>query len=270
MGIEKEGVAENRVAAEDADIVGPLDWCLSVTPDHLLHLENALRYMHRKRDTALARCVAAVAQQLRGAVLDLHWRDDPGQPPARVALGLVDERQRRLKTLAPALLVPGELQIEIIGEAPARRRVAGGEKAAHAAPGEEIEPAVPGGRDVDERSDATQQQLAIGELRTGRARLVVGCCKSLRALVEPGHMHVVQAMLLAHPAVERLVLRMGMNVDQPGQYQTILTVDDPVRRPGIISADKDDHIVGKGDVDIAPIALTPGAFVPGDDQSALR
>src|SRR6266436_8320912 len=151
MGIEKERVAEDRVAAEDADLVRPLDRRLPVAADHLLDLEDALRDMHGKRNTALARCLAAVAQQLRGAVLDLHWRDDPGEPPARVALGLVYECQRRPETLAPALLVPGELQLEIIGEAPARRRVAGGEEAAHAAPGEEIEPAVPGGRDVDER-----------------------------------------------------------------------------------------------------------------------
>src|SRR5882762_10818622 len=135
MGIEKERVAEDRVGAEDADLVRPLDRRLPVAADHFLDLENALRDMHGKRNTALARCLAAVAQQFRGAVLDLHWRYHAGEPPARMADGLVDQRQRRPETLAPALLVPGKLQLEIIGETPARRRIAGGEEAARAAPG---------------------------------------------------------------------------------------------------------------------------------------
>src|SRR5207247_8363106 len=109
-----------------------------------------LRDMHRKLNTALARGVAAVAQQLGGAVLDLHWRDDAGEPPTRVANGLVDERQGRLEPLAPALLVPGEPQLEIIGEAPARRRVAGGQKAGHAAAGKEVDSAIPCGFEVQQ------------------------------------------------------------------------------------------------------------------------
>jgi hypothetical protein len=57
---------------------------------------------------------------------------------------------------------------------------------------------------------------------------------------------------------------MGMNVNQPRQYKTLLAVDHPVCRPGIISPDKSNRIVGKGDVGIAAIGVMPGAFVPGD------
>ena len=78
-------------------------------------------------------------------------------------------------------------------------------------------------------------------------------------------MHVAQAVLLAHAAVERLVLGVRMDVDQPRQHQTILAVDDPVRRPRVIPPDKIDAIVGKGDIDAAPVDLARDAFVPGDD-----
>ena len=78
-------------------------------------------------------------------------------------------------------------------------------------------------------------------------------------------MHVGQTVLLAHAAIERLMLRMRMNVDQPRQYQTIRAVDDPVRFPGIITPDKSDRIAGKGDVDVAAVDVTSGAFVLGDE-----
>src|SRR5208282_6865537 len=107
------------------------------------------------------------------------------------------ERQRRRETVATAPLVPVELQIEVVSETPARRGVAWGEKAAHSAPGEEVDPAIPGGRDIDERSDAAQQQFAVGEFGAGGTCLIVRRGKRLRALVEPGHVHIAQAMLLA-------------------------------------------------------------------------
>src|ERR1700745_813880 len=71
-------------------------------------------------------------------------------------------------------------------------------------------------------------------------------------------------MLLAHPTIERLVLGVRGDVDQPWQYGAISPVDDPVRHPWIIASDKDDRAVGKGDVDIAAIDMAPGNLVPGD------
>jgi hypothetical protein len=38
-----------------------------------------------------------------------------------------------------------------------------------------------------------------------------------------------------------------------------------VRRGGIIAPDKDDAVVGKGDVDAAAIDVPPGGLVPGDN-----
>ena len=82
-------------------------------------------------------------------------------------------------------------------------------------------------------------------------------------------MHVAHPVLLAHPAIERLVLGMSMDVDQPGQYQPILTVDHPLRRPGVIASDKDDRAIAKGDVYIAAVDVTLGALVPGDDPVGI-
>lgn len=72
MRVEKQCVAENGVGPQDADLVRPLDRGLAVAPNHLLHLQNALRDMHRERNAAFACRIAAVVQQLRSTVFDLH------------------------------------------------------------------------------------------------------------------------------------------------------------------------------------------------------
>ena len=66
-----------------------------------------------------------------------------------------------------------------------------------------------------------EQQFAIGELGARRARLVVGRRKRLAALVEPGHVHARQPVLLAHAAIERLVLRVRVDVDEAGDHEQL-------------------------------------------------
>ena len=82
MRVEKERVAEDRAAAEHAERMRPLDRGLAVAADHLAHLDDALRDMHRERQSALARRGMAVAQQIGRAGVDLHRRDHAGQPAA--------------------------------------------------------------------------------------------------------------------------------------------------------------------------------------------
>jgi hypothetical protein len=82
-------------------------------------------------------------------------------------------------------------------------------------------------------------------------------------------MHIAQTVLLAHPAVEGLVLGMRMDVDQPRQHQPVLAVDHPVRVPAEISSGKGDHAVGKSDVNTPAIGVTPGRLVPGDDPIGI-
>ena len=76
-------------------------------------------------------------------------------------------------------------------------------------------------------------------------------------------MHVAQAVLLAHAAVERLVLGVRMDVDQPRQHQAVLAIDDSVGRPRVIASDKSDQVIGKSDIDAAAVDVPQGAFVPG-------
>jgi hypothetical protein len=73
---------------------------------------------------------------------------------------------------------------------------------------------------------------------------------------------IAHAVFLAHPAVERLVLRMRMNVDEPRQQQPILAIDNPVRGTGVISSGESDLVVDKRDIDAAAIDLVAGCFVP--------
>src|SRR5205823_2415336 len=102
MGVEKERMAENGVGTEYADLVCPLDRRLAVAPDHLLHLVDALCDVHGKRYAALTRRLTTVTQKIGRAVLDLHRRDDAGEPPARMTRGTVDQRQRGGEAGPPA------------------------------------------------------------------------------------------------------------------------------------------------------------------------
>ena len=183
MAVQKQRVAEDRPRPEDADLARPLQRCLAVAAQHLLHLGDALGDMNGEGQAAFVRRVAAVAQQIGGAGVDLHRRNDAGKPPAGMPGSPVDQRQRRREPFAAARLVPGEFELEIIVESPARRGIAGRQKPAQSALGEQVDPTVPGGRNVDQRSDAAEQQLAIGKFRAGGARRVIGCRKRLGAFV---------------------------------------------------------------------------------------
>src|SRR5215472_17566040 len=82
-------------------------------------------------------------------------------------------------------------------------------------------------------------------------------------------MHVAHAVLLAYTAIERLVRGMRMDIDQSGQDQAILAVDDPIRRSRKIPPNEDDSTAGKGDVGIAAVDVTPGSLVPADDPVGI-
>ena len=78
----------------------------------------------------------------------------------------LDHLQRRGEARPAAIWVPGVMQLVIVLHGPARRGVAGRQKTAHAALCEQVDPPVPWRRDVHERGDPGQQQLAIAEFGT--------------------------------------------------------------------------------------------------------
>jgi len=99
------------------------------------------------------------------------------------------------------------MQFVVVLHGPAGRGITRREEAAHAALGEQLDPAVPRRRDVHERGHPGQQQLAIGELGAVGAGIDIGCLHGLRTLVKPGHVHPGQSVLFADAAVERFVMR---------------------------------------------------------------
>ena len=107
-----------------------------------------------------------------------------------------------------------------------------------------------------------QQQFAIGELGARGARLVVGRRQRLRALVEPGHVHARQAVLLADAAIERLVLGCEWMLIRPGITSAVAAVDVPVGGAGVAAADMGDAVVGERDIDAAAIDVAAGAPRP--------
>ena len=211
--------------------VRPLDRGLAVAADHLAHLDDALRDVHRERQPALARRGVAVAQQIGGAGVDLHRRDDAREPAARMRQRRVDDLERGREPGPAARLVPGVKQLVVVlhGTSAPRRSPARESRAARS--WRTARPSRSTAREIStRRGDAGAQQLAIGGLGAGRARLVVGRRQRLRALVEPGHVHARQPVLLADAAIERLVLGVRMDVDEAGHHRPVAAVDDPVRR----------------------------------------
>src|SRR5205809_789584 len=130
MGIKKQRVPEDRAVAEQAEVVRPLHRRLAVAADHLPHFGDALRYVQGERNSALLRDIAAVAQEIGLASVDLHRRDDAGEPPAGMRLRLVDGSERSVEAGAAARLVPAVMQLVVVCQTPARRRIARCAKAA--------------------------------------------------------------------------------------------------------------------------------------------
>src|SRR5271163_639437 len=63
MGVNEQRVAEDCSRPKQPQFFRPLDRRHAVAADHLAHLVDALRAMRREGKSALARRVAAVAQQ---------------------------------------------------------------------------------------------------------------------------------------------------------------------------------------------------------------
>src|SRR5262249_18048519 len=125
VAIQKQRVAKDGVGTKYADLMRPLDRRLAVAPEHLLYFIDALGNMHGERNAALTRRLVAGTQKIGRAILDLHWRDNAGQAPAWMPRRPVDQRQCCRKAIPPPSLVPGEFQLEIVFEVPARGGVAG-------------------------------------------------------------------------------------------------------------------------------------------------
>src|SRR3546814_20611140 len=76
MAVDEDRVAEHAVRTHDADVGGMLDRRAAMAPDHLVNLQNPLGDVQGERNAALLRRLEAVAQEIVGAVLDLHRRAD--------------------------------------------------------------------------------------------------------------------------------------------------------------------------------------------------
>ncbi len=263
--VDEDGMAQQGIRAEDAELRRPLHRRHAVPADHLQHFAHALRDVHGERQLVLARGGKSVAQQLGRAGIDLHRRQHARQPARRVARQALGEREGGLEAPPAGLLVPFVLQLVIILELPARRGEARRQERAQAAALGERFPAVPSRTDIDDRGDAAAQQLAVGELGGRGAALGVGGGVRLRALEEPRHVHRAHAVLLADAAVRRLVSGMRVHVDQARHHQPRAPVHGGVGRAAIRRTDMGQRAVVEDDVDAAPVFVAPRGLVPGDD-----
>ena len=184
MGVEEQRWPRDRARPRSADRLRRLDRRHAVAAQHLAHLDDALRDVDCERQVALPRGGAAVAARSSSAGVDLHRRDDPGQPPARMRQRLVDRIRSAFwqSRSRPRAIVRVFWGLAVGFKMPPRRRIAGSEKPAgfsanHARPTSQR-------RDVDQRCDA--RTTAARKRRTRRSRGPAsssGAEKRLAALV---------------------------------------------------------------------------------------
>ena len=75
-----DGVAEDDVRSEEADVAQPLDRRHAVAAGHLQELVDRLRGVQRQRHAQTGRGLAGAAEQILGAGIDLGRREEPLDP----------------------------------------------------------------------------------------------------------------------------------------------------------------------------------------------
>ena len=269
MPVEEHGVAKDRARRQHAEVVRPLDRGAAVAAQDFLHLPHALGRVERVGDLALAGRVEGVAQEVGGAVLDLRGGDDAGQAAGGLVRQPVDEGERGVQPLAPRRLVPGEVEPVIDLQLPGPRAEGGGEEAAQAALREEVGPAGEQPADVHQGGDAGEQELAGRRLEPRLHVLVAEAAEGLAAFVEAGHVVVAHAVLLAQAALDGLVLRVGVDVDEAGHDHQLAAADRVLRLAGEAGADVDDAVVREGHVDVAGVDVARAGRVPDDGPGGV-
>ncbi len=261
-------MAEDGPRREQAEVARELDRRLAVAADHLLELVHALRTMHGERQVVLLRGGEAVAQQFGRAGVDLRRIHDAGEATARVPHGLLDQPQRGIEAAPAGNFVPAVFELPAIVHVPACRRIAGCQEHAQPALRREIEPAFVVAGQVGDGGDAGQQHFAIRHLLAGLAGGEVGP-EGDRAFIETAHGHGGDAVILAHAAIERLGVRMRMDVDQPGHHHQLAPVDRRVRMSGVVPANERHRIARERQIAIHQVGMPAIRAVPRNDDRGV-
>ena len=127
-----------------------------------------------------------------------------------------------------------------------------------------IDPAGIGKSYIDQRGDAAQQQVAIGNL--GAKFQPFGFDRvSTKAFVQPGHVVLANAVILADAAEKRFARGMRVDIDQPGNETHARPVDNRVGGAVKGHADEGDFSAGKNQIAATQIHMAPPRVIPGDD-----
>src|SRR5215475_15551734 len=111
MVVEENAVPNDGVPTERANRVQPADGRPAVTADHLVKFVDALGGVDLQGKPALDRVVVGIADQLRGAGVDLRWHHHAAEPTRVMLDGKIDKPTSVLESLAPSPLVPGIVEL---------------------------------------------------------------------------------------------------------------------------------------------------------------
>ena len=216
--VSEHSVAENRIRTQQPDIAGPQNRSLAVTLDHDVEFDNALGCVSLQGTPAFSSGIDAVAQEIRAARVDLSRIEHTREPTTGVRLGLGDEFQGLVHSLAAGRLVPPILELMAIVHLPARRRIARRHIAPETAPGQKVDPVGVGLRQIDDGRHATREKLAESDFGARTLPLLVQV-EGAKALVEPAHVHLGNAVLLADALVGGLGRGVRVDIDKTRQHK---------------------------------------------------
>ena len=266
MLVDEDRVSQNGVGAEKADIGRIFERRLAVPVHDLVEFDLRLRNVGREPAPRLAREGGRVAQGGFGAGLDLSGKDDAAKPAARLPLRLFHHANRRLEGLPPLGLIPLDAEAAPASDAPAGVGEIGSDIETEAAPRRAVQPPFHRPREIDHGRDAGQQKFGVGHLHSRPAAVRVQD-EGAHALIEPGVVHLRDAMVLPHTLVGGFGMGMRMKVDETRHRAAARAVDGPVRGAFVAAADLHDPVPRKGDISVAEIAVA--VAVPGCDPRRI-
>ena len=237
--------------------------------DHLPKLGDRLGGVDLQGQASFLGEGMGVAQQVLGAGVDLRRRDHAGQASRGMLKGQVEGLTGLFEAGWPAIrIAPIILQGMAVAGEPGGVAKGRRDTGADAAVGQQIEPTVEGGGEIDHRGTAASQQFGERHLDAGRGAGGV-VVEDGQKFIERGMVKIGAANFIGDALAQRLAGRVAVDIDQPRHDQAVAAVDLNLGRAGVAPADMVDQAVGKGHIAVIEINMALVGGIPADQPGGV-